>query len=85
MGKKKKCGCICCHKKVSNIPKRQQHDRELNFWNVYVCSICGYEFCEKPDQTGGRKYPEDLLKKKEPTDWIGGSSLNPDLWEKPKK
>jgi len=88
MGKKEKCGCICCHRKKFWWPfptKRKQKDSEGILWDVYVCRICGHEFCERSDGSeGGRKEPKDL-KKKGPRGWIGGSSLNQDLWEKPKK
>jgi hypothetical protein len=76
MAKVKKCFCICCHKKVSSKAKRKQKDLEGILWSVYVCKICGHEFCERSDGSeGGRIEPKDLKKKKGPMDSIGGGSF----------
>jgi len=69
MGKngKKKCFCICCHKKGSQKIKRTQRDLKGVLWKVYVCERCGHEFCEPADGSGGRKEPKDLIKKEKRT------------------
>jgi hypothetical protein len=65
VAKTKKCHCICCHKINPKKAKRKRVDLDGILWSIYVCKICGHEFCEKSDGTGDRKEPKDLMKKEE--------------------